>query len=174
MRLDGLSESTWFTAENKFTLDYVCMDGWGLKKYVSASVLHRGEVIGSDHAAIKVMERGDGNTQEEENGKKNRWLNKLKWEEFGRQMNEMECENMPEMNSMMVKEDCETEEQDNWQEDRGWMTDDIGASTDGRKERNMEYRKMIRIYGANVERTQMAKIRYMQKYSLRVNLYDSA
>ena len=51
---DGLSEATWFTEEKKFTLDYVCMDERGLKKAVSASVLDRGEVIESDHTAIRV------------------------------------------------------------------------------------------------------------------------
>ena len=29
---DGLNEATWYTEEKKFTLDYVCMDGRGLKK----------------------------------------------------------------------------------------------------------------------------------------------
>ena len=29
---DGLNEATWYTEENKFTLDYVCMDGRSLKK----------------------------------------------------------------------------------------------------------------------------------------------
>ena len=50
---DGLNEATWYT-EEKFTLDYVCMDGRGMKKVVSASILHLGEVIDSDHAAIKL------------------------------------------------------------------------------------------------------------------------
>ena len=36
---DGLNEATWCIEENKFTLDYVCMDGRGLKKGVSASIL---------------------------------------------------------------------------------------------------------------------------------------
>ena len=35
---DGLNEATWYTKENKLTLDYVCMDGKGLKKVVSASL----------------------------------------------------------------------------------------------------------------------------------------
>ena len=50
---DGLNEATWYT-EEKFTLDYVCMDGRGLKKVVGASILDLGEVIESDHAAIRV------------------------------------------------------------------------------------------------------------------------
>ena len=49
-----LNEATWYTEEEKFTLDYVCMDGRGLKKVVSASILDLGEVIESDHAAIRV------------------------------------------------------------------------------------------------------------------------
>ena len=36
---DGLNEATWYTKEKKFTLDYVCMDGRGLKKSVSANIL---------------------------------------------------------------------------------------------------------------------------------------
>ena len=55
------------------------------------------------------------------------------------------------------------EKKDNWQEDRRWMTDKIRASIDGRKKRNREYRKMRRIHCLNDERTQLAKIRYLQK-----------
>ena len=51
---DGLNEATWYTEENKFTLEYVCMDGRGMKKVVSTSILDFGEVIESDHAAIRV------------------------------------------------------------------------------------------------------------------------
>ena len=29
---DGLNEATWYTEENKFTLDYACMDRRGQKK----------------------------------------------------------------------------------------------------------------------------------------------
>ena len=61
-----------------------------------------------------------------------------------------------EMNSMMAKECCEMEQQDNRQEDRGWMTDDVRANIDGRKERNKEYNRMKRINGVNDDRTQMA------------------
>ena len=39
---DGLNEATWYTEEKKFTLDYVCMDGRGLKKIVGASILDLG------------------------------------------------------------------------------------------------------------------------------------
>ena len=42
---DGLNEATWYTGEKTFTLDYVCMDGRGLKKVVSVIILHLGEVI---------------------------------------------------------------------------------------------------------------------------------
>ena len=66
---------------------------------------------------------------------------------------------MSEMNSMMAKEGCEMEKEENWQEDRRWMTDDVRASIHGRY---WEYRKMGIIYGVNDERTQMAKIRYLQ------------
>ena len=51
---DGLNEATWYTDEKKFTLDYVCMDGRGLKKVVGACILDLGEVIESDHAALRV------------------------------------------------------------------------------------------------------------------------
>ena len=50
---DGLNEATWYT-EEKFTLEYVCMDGRDLKKVVSASILDLGEVIESDHVAIYI------------------------------------------------------------------------------------------------------------------------
>ena len=53
-------------------------------------------------------------------------------------------------------------EEENWQENRRWMTNDVRASINGRKYKNMEYRKMRRLYGVNDERTQMAKIRYLQ------------
>ena len=58
------------------------MDGRGLKKSVSASVLDRGNMIESDHATIRI---------------------EIEWEEFGRRMNGKEYENMPEMSSMMAK-----------------------------------------------------------------------
>ena len=51
---DELNEATWYTEEKKFTLDYVCMDGRDMKKVVRASILDIGEVIESDHAAIRV------------------------------------------------------------------------------------------------------------------------
>ena len=44
---DGLNEAIWYTEENFFTLDYVCMDGRGRKKVVSVSILDIGEVIES-------------------------------------------------------------------------------------------------------------------------------
>ena len=51
---DGLNEATWYTAEKRFTMDYVCMDDRGMKKGVGATILDLGEVIESDHAAIRV------------------------------------------------------------------------------------------------------------------------
>ena len=79
------------------------------------------------------MGRGNETTEEKEKAQKKRCLNKQKWEVFGRQMNEKELENMCEMNSMMAKEGCDMEKEENWQEDRGWMTDDVRASINGRK-----------------------------------------
>ena len=78
------------------------------------------------------MERGNGTTKEK--GTKERCLNKQKWEVFGRRMNGKEFENMSEMNSMIAKEGCEMEKEENWQEDRRWMTDDDKACINGRKE----------------------------------------
>ena len=51
---EGLSEANWFMEEKHFTLDYVCIGGSGLRKVVGACVPDRGEVIESDHAAIRV------------------------------------------------------------------------------------------------------------------------
>ena len=87
-------------------------------------------------------------------------MNKQKWEVFGRQMHGKEFENMSEMNSMMAKEDCEMEKEDNWQEDRRWMTDDVRAIINGRKIGNIG--KSEDYYGVKDERTHMAKIRYLQ------------
>ena len=36
---DRLNEATWYIEEKTFTLDYVRMDGRGMKKVVSASIL---------------------------------------------------------------------------------------------------------------------------------------
>ena len=44
-----------------------------------------------------------------------------------------EFENMSEMNNMMAKDGCEMEEQDNWPEDRRWMTYDVRAIIDEKK-----------------------------------------
>ena len=54
------------------------------------------------------------------------------------------------------------EKEENWQEDRRWITDDVRASINGRKEKNREYRKMRILYGVTDEITQMANIRYLQ------------
>ena len=50
---------------------------------------------------------------------KKRRLNKHKWEVIGRRINGNEFENMSEMNSMVAKEGCEMEKEENLQEDRG-------------------------------------------------------
>ena len=85
---NGLNEATWYTEEEKFTLDYVCMDGRGPKKVVSASILDLGEVIESDHAAIGVeIELKGVMGQRMKNAQKKRCLNKQKWEVVGRRMN---------------------------------------------------------------------------------------
>ena len=117
---DGLNEATWYTEEKKFTLDYVCMDGRGLKKVVGASILDLGEVIESDHAAIRVEIEWKGvmgQQKKKKKAQKKRCLNKQKWEVFGRRMNGKEFENMSEMNSMLAKEGCEMEKEENWLED---------------------------------------------------------
>ena len=156
---DGLNEATWYTEEKKFTLDYVCMDGRGHEESCGCQYTDLGEVIESDHAAIRVEIEWKGLMGQWK--KKKRCLNKQKWEVFGWRMNGKEFENMSEMHSMMAKEGCEKEKEENWQEDRRWMTDDVRASiTEEKKKR--EYRKMRRLYGVTDERTQMAKIRYLQ------------
>ena len=123
---DGLNEGTWYTEEKKFTMDYVCMDGRDMKKIVWANIVDFGEVIESDHAAIRVQIEWKGVMGQRK--KKKRRLNKHKWEVFGRRMNGKLFENMSAMNSMMAKEGCEMEKEENWQEDRRWMTDDVRAS----------------------------------------------
>ena len=104
---NGLNEATWYTEENKFTLDYVCMDGRGLNNVVGASILDLGEVIESDHAAIRVEIEWKGVMGQRKKKKKaqnKRCLNKQKLEVFGRRMNGKEFQNMSEMHSMMAKE----------------------------------------------------------------------
>ena len=114
---DGLNEATWYTEENKFTLDYVCMCGRGMKKGVSASILDLGELIESDHAAIReeIECKGVlGQQKKKKKALKKRCLNKQKWEVFGRRMNWKEFDNMSEVNSMMAKEGCKMEKEENW------------------------------------------------------------
>ena len=48
-------------------------------------------------------------------------------------MNGKEYENLSEINIVMTREGGNLGEQDNSQEDRGWMNDDVRASIDGRK-----------------------------------------
>ena len=88
--------------------DYACMDGRGMKKVVSASILDIGEVIERDHVVIRVEIEWKGvmgQRKKKRKTQKKRCLNKQKWEVFGRRMNGKEFENMSEMNSMMAKED---------------------------------------------------------------------
>ena len=80
---DGLNEPTWYTEEKNFTLDYVCMDGRGMKKVVGASILDLGEVIVSDHAAISVEIEWKGvmgQRKKNKKARKNRCMKKHKWE----------------------------------------------------------------------------------------------
>ena len=131
---DVLNKATWYTEEKRFTLDCVCMDGRGLKKVVRVSILDLEEVIESDHAAIRVEIEWKGVVgQRKKKAQKTKCLNKQKWELFGRRMNGKELENMSEMNSMMAKEGCEMDKEENWQEDRRWMTDDVRESINGIK-----------------------------------------
>ena len=81
---------------------------------MGASILDLGEVIESDHG----IERKGGMGQQKKKAQKKRYLNKQKWEVFGRQMNGKEFENMSEMNNMMAKEGSDMEKEENWQEDR--------------------------------------------------------
>ena len=103
------------------------------------------------------MERGNGTT--EKTHTKKMCLNKQKWEDFGRRMNGKEFDIMSEMNSMMAKEGCDRDGE-NWQKDRGWVTDDVRASMNEKIYR--EYTKMRIFYEVNEERTHMTKIRYLQ------------
>ena len=74
------------------------MDGRGMKKVMSASILDIGEVIENAHAAIRVEVEWKGVMG---NRKKNkRCLNKQKCEVFCRRMNGKEFENMSERNCM--------------------------------------------------------------------------
>ena len=93
-------------------------------------------MIESDHAAIRVEIEWKGVMGQRKKKKKaqnRRCLNKQKWEVFGRRMNGKEFEHMSEMHSLMAKEGCGMEKEENWQEDRRWMTDDVRASINGRK-----------------------------------------
>ena len=94
------------------------MDGRGPQTVVGASIPDLGEVIESDHAAIRVeieWKGGMGQRKKKKKAQKKRCLNKQKWEVFGRRMNGKEFENMSEMHSMMAKEGCEIEKEKNWQ-----------------------------------------------------------
>ena len=82
-----------------------------------------------------------GQRKKKKKAQMKRCLNKQKVEVFGRRMNGKEFDNRSEMNSVMAKERSEMEKEENWQEDRRWMTDDVRASINGR-EKKREYRKM--------------------------------
>ena len=74
-----------------------------------------GEVIESDHAAIRVEIKWKGvmgQGKKQKNAQKKRCPNKQKWEVFGRRMNGKGFENMSEMNIMMAKEGCEMEKEE--------------------------------------------------------------
>ena len=114
------------------------------------SVYLIGELIESDHVAIRVESEWKGvmgQRKKKKTAQKKRCPNNQKWEVFGRRMNGKEFENMSEMNSMMAKESCEMEKEVNWQDYRRWVTDDVRASIDGRKDKNRKYRKIRRIWG---------------------------
>ena len=66
------------------------MDGRGVKKVVSASILDFGEVIEIEHAAIRVESEWKGvmgQRKKKKKAQKKRCLNKQKWEVYGRRMN---------------------------------------------------------------------------------------
>ena len=60
-------------------------------------------------------------------------MNKRMWEEFGRRMNEKEYASISEVNSVLAREGGDLGEHDSWQEDRGWINDDLRASIHGSK-----------------------------------------
>ena len=85
---------------------------------MGASIHDLGEVIESDHAAMRVEIEWKGvlgQRKIKEKAQNKRCLNKQKWEVFGRWMNGKEFENISEMHSMMAKEGCEREKEENWQ-----------------------------------------------------------
>ena len=70
------------------------------------TILDLGEVIESDHTAIRVdieLKGVIGQRMKKKKVQKKRCLNKQKWEVFDRRMNGKEFENISEMNSMMAK-----------------------------------------------------------------------
>ena len=104
---------------------------------MSASILaYRRSDIESPHATIRVDIEWKcvmGQRKKNRNSQKKRCPNKHKWDGFDRRMNGKKFENMYDMNSVMTKEGCEMGKEENWQEDRRWMTDDVRASINGRK-----------------------------------------
>ena len=59
------------------------------------------------------MKRGNGTTEDKEKGTKVRVFERTEMGRVGRQMNGKEFENMSEMHSMMAKEGCEMEKEEN-------------------------------------------------------------
>ena len=51
---DSMKGATWFSENSEFTLDYVCVNDSALTCVESAYILERGEVVESDHAAVRV------------------------------------------------------------------------------------------------------------------------
>ena len=102
------------------------------------------------------MERGNGKLKKKKGAKE-----KVYEQLFGRRMNGKQFENMSEMNNMMAEEGFEMKKEENWYEDRRWMTIDVRASINGRKEKHLVYRNTRRLYGVNDEKTQMANMRYL-------------
>ena len=46
--------ATWFSDNNEFTLDYICVNDCALKCIENAYILEIGNVVESDHAAVGV------------------------------------------------------------------------------------------------------------------------
>ena len=57
---DSMEGATWFSENSEFTLDYVCVNDSALKCVESAYILERGEVLESDHVAVGVNVRMEG------------------------------------------------------------------------------------------------------------------
>ena len=51
---ESMQGAAWFSENSEFTLDYICVNDCALKCIESAYTLERGDVVGSDHAAVGV------------------------------------------------------------------------------------------------------------------------